>query len=85
MRNPYAVFCRHDAQVMNFWRERWVRLGSLGRDLTLALAIKIAALLLLWWVFFSHPALQSMSGINPGVEAHLISPATPEPSPHANH
>jgi hypothetical protein len=76
---------RIERQTLAPWRERWARLGPLRRDLTLALAIKIAALLLLWWAFFSHPALQPMSGAIPGVGAHLISLANPEPSPHANH
>ena len=66
------------------WRARWVRLGPLGRDLTLVLAIKFAALFLLWWAFFSHPTLRPVTAAAPRVGAHLIPSATPEPPPHAN-
>lgn len=66
------------------WRARWVRLSPLGRDLTLVLAIKFAALFLLWWAFFSHPAAPQLTVAAPGVEGHLIPAANPEQSPHAN-
>jgi len=66
------------------WRARWVRLGPLGRDLTLVLAIKFAALFLLWWAFFSHPVAPRMTAAAPRVGAHLIPSTTPEQSPHAN-
>jgi hypothetical protein len=65
-------------------RARWVRLGPLGRDLTVVLAIKFAALFLLWWVFFSHAGRQEVSVTAPRVEAHLVPSASPEQSPHAN-
>jgi hypothetical protein len=59
-------------------------LGPLGRDLGVILALKLAALVLLWWAFFSHPVAPGMSGAAPGVAAHLVPPSPPEPSRHAN-
>jgi hypothetical protein len=66
------------------WRVRWVRLGPLGRDLTVVLAIKFAALFLLWWAFFSPPGTQEVTVTAPRVKAHLVPPASPEQPPHAN-
>ena len=67
------------------WRARWVRLGPLGRDLSVALAIKFAALFLLWWAFFSHPGTHEVNLAASRVGAHLTPPVSPEPSAHANH
>jgi len=66
------------------WRARWVRLGPLGRDLTLVLAIKFAALALLWWAFFSHPEPLQTTVAAPLVAAHLVPSQTPEQTPHAD-
>jgi hypothetical protein len=60
------------------WRARWIRLGPLGRDITLILVVKFAALALLWWAFFSQPTARHMTVEVPRVEAHLIPSATPE-------
>jgi hypothetical protein len=49
---------------------------TLGREIALALAVKLLLLYGLWYVFFSHPALHSMTeGMNPDrVAAALIAP-----------
>lgn len=65
------------------WGARWVRLGPLGRDLTVVLAVKIVALALLWWAFFSHPVTRHMQIASPTVAAHLVPAASPEHPPHA--
>jgi hypothetical protein len=52
----------------------------LGREIAAALAIKLLLLYGLWYVFFSHPALHSMTeGMDPDrVAAALVAPpATP--------
>jgi len=54
------------------WRARWARLSPLGRDIIVILVVKFAALALLWWAFFSHPAARHMTVEAPRVEAHLI-------------
>jgi hypothetical protein len=48
----------------------------LGREIALALAVKLLLLYGLWYVFFSHPALHSMTeGMDPDrVAAALIAP-----------
>ncbi len=66
------------------WRARWVRLSPLGRDLTLVLAIKFAALFLLWWAFFSQPPAPHMTVPVARVEAHLVPSPSPEQFPHAD-
>ena len=65
-------------------RARRVRLSPLGRDLGVILAVKFAALVLLWWAFFSHPVAPGMTVTAPRVAAHLVPPATAESSPHAH-
>jgi hypothetical protein len=60
------------------WRARWIGLSPLGRDIAVILVVKFAALALLWWVFFSHPAARHMSVEVPRVEAHLVPSASPE-------
>ncbi len=65
-------------------RARRVRLSPLGRDISIVLAVKLAALALLWWAFFSHPVAPDMSVPAPSVAAHLVPPMTPEQSPHAD-
>jgi hypothetical protein len=66
-------------------RARWGRLSPLGRDISVVLAIKLAALALLWWAFFSHPVAPGMTVAAPRVAAHLVPASTPEQSPHADH
>ncbi len=66
------------------WRARRLRLGPLGRDLSVVLAIKLAVLVLLWWAFFSHPLAPNMTVAVPRVEAHLVPSPSPEQSPHAD-
>jgi hypothetical protein len=61
-----------------------MRLGPLGRNLTVVVAIKFAALFLLWWAFFSHPPTQELTVAAPRIEAHLVPSSSPEPLPHAN-
>jgi hypothetical protein len=56
----------------------WLRLSPLGRDVTLVLVVKFAALGLLWWAFFSHPAAPHMSVETSRVEAHVIPAVSPE-------
>jgi hypothetical protein len=58
-------------------RARWARLSPLGRDIALILVVKFAALGLLWWAFFSHPAAPHMSVEASRVEAHVIPFANP--------
>jgi hypothetical protein len=59
-------------------RAPWVRLSPLGRDITLVLIVKFAALGLLWWAFFSHPSAPHMSVEPSRVEAHVIPSVSPE-------
>jgi uncharacterized membrane protein len=66
------------------WRARWVRLSPLGRDITVVLVVKLAALGLLWWAFFSHPAARPMTVDPAPVDAHLLPSASPEEFPHAD-
>jgi len=75
---------RNEQATLAPWRARWVRLGPLGRDLTVILAVKLVALVLLWWAFFSHPAAQHMTVPVPRVEAHVVPSPSPEQSPHAD-
>ena len=65
------------------WRARWARSSPLGRDLAVILVVKFAALALLWWAFFSHPAARHMTVEPPRVETHLIPSTNPEESPRA--
>jgi hypothetical protein len=60
-------------------------LSPLGRDISIVLAIKLAALALLWWAFFSHPVAPHMTVPAPSVAAHLVSPTTAEQARHADH
>lgn len=64
------------------WQARWLRLSPLGRDITVVLVVKLGALALLWWLFFSHPAARHPAPLWPAASAP-ISP-TPERSPHAD-
>jgi hypothetical protein len=57
-------------------------LGTLGRDISIVLAVKLAALVLLWWAFFSHPVAPHMTVPAANVAAHLVPPA--EQTPHAD-
>jgi hypothetical protein len=57
-------------------------LGPLGRDLSVVLAVKLAALALLWWCFFSHPVAPQLSAGSLG--AHLLSSTSPEEPQHAD-
>jgi alkylhydroperoxidase family enzyme len=66
------------------WRARWGRLSPLSRDISLVLVAKLAALGLLWWVFFSHPAPRQSVVDSPRVAAHLATASNPEPSAHAD-
>jgi hypothetical protein len=54
----------------------WLRLSPLARDLAIILILKFAALALLWWVFFSHPATTHMRVEASRIQAHLLSPAS---------
>lgn len=65
------------------WRARWFRLSPLGRDITVILVVKFAALALLWWAFFSDPAAVHMTVEAPRVEARLVPSASPQESPRA--
>ena len=60
-----------------------MRLSPLGRDLAVILALKLAALALLWWIFFSHPTATHMRVESSRVEARLISPASSQEHPLA--
>jgi alkylhydroperoxidase family enzyme len=66
------------------WRARWARLSPLGRDITVILVVKFAALALLWWVFFSHPTATHMRVESSRAEAHLIPPASSQEYPRAD-
>jgi hypothetical protein len=65
------------------WRSRWIRLSPLGRDISVILMVKFAALALLWWAFFSDPAARHMNVEASRVEAHLVPSASPEESQRA--
>jgi hypothetical protein len=61
-------------------RSNGMKKTLLWREIAAALAIKLLLLYGLWYVFFSHPALHSMTeGMNPDqVAAVLVAPsATP--------
>ena len=62
---------------------RWVRLSPLGRDLVIILILKLAALALLWWIFFSQPTATHMRVEPSRVEARLLSPASSQEHPSA--
>jgi hypothetical protein len=61
-----------------------MRLSPLGRDLVVILALKFAALALLWWAFFSHPTATHMRVEASRVEARLLSPASSKEFPRAD-
>ncbi|HKN09767.1 MAG TPA: hypothetical protein VJ376_09850 [Pseudomonadota bacterium] len=61
-----------------------MRLGPLGRDLAVVLAVKLVVLVLLWWAFFSHPPARHMTVPVARVEAHLFPSPSPAQSPHAD-
>jgi len=44
--------------------------------LVVILILKLAALALLWWIFFSHPTATHMNVESSRVEARLLSPAS---------
>jgi hypothetical protein len=62
------------------WRLRWT---PLGRDIAVILVVKLAALALLWWAFFSDPLARHMTIEAPRVGAHLVPSANPEELPRA--
>lgn len=66
------------------WQVRWPRLSPLGRDIGVVLVVKLGALALLWWLFFSHPAARHPIPGWPAAAVHSISSPAPEPSPHAD-
>ena len=53
-------------------------------DITVILVAKLAALTLLWWAFFSHPATRHTVVDSPRVAAHLATASNPEQSAHAD-
>jgi hypothetical protein len=58
-------------------------LSPLGRDVAIILAVKFAALVLLWWAFFSHPVARHMTIEASQVEAHLAGNPAPGESTNA--
>ena len=64
------------------WRARWFALSPLGRSIPLVLVIKLAALFLLWWAFFSHPMPQWQAVDAPRFDSRLA--PSPEQPAHAN-
>ena len=62
----------------------WLRLSPLGRDLAVILVLKLAALALLWWVFFSHPTATHMRVEPSRAAAHLIPPGSAQEYPRAD-
>ena len=62
----------------------WLRLSPLGRDLAVILVLKLAALALLWWVFFSHPTATHMRVEPSRAAAHLTPPDTAQEYPRAD-
>ena len=59
-------------------RASWTRLGPLGRDITLALLVKVILLSLLWWAFFSDPA-EPRSAVDPQLVTQRLLTANPAP------
>jgi len=57
--------------------------SPLGRDIAVILVLKLAALGLLWWAFFSHPTATHMRVEPSRIEARLLAPA-PQDSPRAD-
>jgi hypothetical protein len=66
------------------WPTRRLRLSPLGRDITVVVLLKLAALALLWWAFFSPPATRPPSVDPSRVQAHLVPSTSPEHIPHAD-
>ena len=58
-------------------RARWNRASPLARDVTLVLALKAAALLVLWSLFFSAPLAPRMVVAPDRVAAQLLAPTSP--------
>ncbi len=73
-----------EQRSLSRWRARWGRLSPLSRDITLVLIAKLAALSLLWWVFFSHPAPRQPVLDAPRVAARPATASNPEPFAHAD-
>jgi hypothetical protein len=65
------------------WRRRWTSASPLARDVIVILAIKAAALALIWFAFFRTPAAPQMT-MNPGqVGDRIVAPAFVPKAPHA--
>jgi len=58
-------------------RAHWRRLSPLSRDVTLILLFKAAALMLIWWLFFSTPMAPRMHAAPDRVADRLLSPLPP--------
>jgi hypothetical protein len=67
---------------LRLWSRR-VRLSPLGRDITMVLALKLAALAILWWAFFSHPVARHMVVEAGKIEAHFAPVTASEESSSA--
>jgi len=66
-------------------RSRWKRLSPLARDVTLVVALKVAALSILWSLFFSAPVARHMSVPPDRVAERLVAVEAGAPSPeHAD-
>jgi hypothetical protein len=61
----------------------WRRLSPLGRDIVVILVIKFAALALLWWAFFSHPAAPHMRVEASRIDARVFAPGSVQESSRA--
>ena len=71
--------------LLAHYRSRWKRLSPLARDVTVVLALKVAALSVLWSLFFSAPVARQMSVPPDRVAERLVAVEAGVPSPeHAD-
>ena len=71
--------------ILTACRARWKRLSTLTRDVTLVLLFKLAALGLIWWLFFSAPLAPRMQVAPDRVADRLLAPLPPPAAADAHH
>ena len=66
-------------------RDRARRTDPLVREIAVVLAVKLAALLLIWFAFFHPGAAPSSVAAAQSVGQHIAAPATPSEAPVVAH